>query len=131
MLYFFNAPLQLFLNFMPDHSYFSMIFFRSHSTVSIYWLPNANKRKTTCGFHEPKSLCKFIILLYFCILLYLLYFIVNLLLFFIPICLKRMRFLPFLLLYLPQPSAIISTCKVLPKVMVYSTHQVLQSLIFK
>ena len=70
MLYFFNAPLQLFLNFMPDYSYFSMIFFRSHSTVSIYWLPNANKRKTTCGFHEPKSLCKFIILLYF------LYFIV-------------------------------------------------------
>ena len=64
MLYFFNAPLQLFLNFMPDYSYFSMIFFRSHSTVSIYWLPNANKRKTTCGFHEPKSLCKFIIILY-------------------------------------------------------------------
>ena len=67
----------------------------------------------------------------FCILLYLLYFIVNLLLFFIPICLKRKWFLPFLLLCLPQPSAIISACKVLPKVMVYSTHQVLQSLILK
>ena len=59
-----SPPLQSFLKFMPDHYYFTVIICWSHFTVSIYWLPNANKRKTTCGFHEPNCLGKFIIILH-------------------------------------------------------------------
>lgn len=96
------------MNFMPDHTYFDATVFRSLFYLKHLLVLNALERKRTRRVQDPNYFCKSIVDY--------------------PsrgsIFPQRMSFLLPNLPCLPQPSGTKSACKLLPRLMVYTTHQV-------